>query len=154
MVIQVQFETVLKYIEIGKETGKIELGGEPNDIKNGSLTVSPVIFLNQPEDSRIMKEEVFGPGTSHSQIPLPLNIRSTTNTLTHPFPSRNNQHLQNRSRSYRQSQRHRIRPLRLSLHQRPHACYPREQAVGDGHGWRELRVADGVLGSSLWWLEG
>jgi aldehyde dehydrogenase (NAD+) len=57
-----QFDTVLKYIEIGKKSGKIVLGGEPTT--NGSaesLTVSPVIFVDQPEDSKIMKEEIFGP---------------------------------------------------------------------------------------------
>ncbi|MAD81654.1 MAG: hypothetical protein CL912_01715 [Deltaproteobacteria bacterium] len=56
-----QYEAVLKYIEIGKESGKVELGGEPNILKDGRLTVNPVIFRDQPEDSRIMKEEVFGP---------------------------------------------------------------------------------------------
>lgn len=58
---KVQFETVQKYIAIGKETGKIELGGEPNTTAEGSLVVNPVVFLNQPEDSRIMNEEIFGP---------------------------------------------------------------------------------------------
>lgn len=61
-----QYETVLKYIEIGKECGgKLIMGGENESAKtNGSsasLTIHPVIFTDQPEDSRIMKEEVFGP---------------------------------------------------------------------------------------------
>jgi aldehyde dehydrogenase (NAD+) len=60
---KVQYETVLKYIEIGKESGgKLELGGDAKmNGTEGSLTVHPVIFTGQPEDSRIMKEEVFGP---------------------------------------------------------------------------------------------
>lgn len=60
---KVQYETVLKYIDLGKESGgKIELGGdEPTNEANSTLTVHPVIFTGQPEDSRIMKEEVFGP---------------------------------------------------------------------------------------------
>lgn len=58
-----QYETVLKYIEIGKESGgKLELGGDAKtNGTEGSLTVHPVIFTGQPEDSQIMKEEVFGP---------------------------------------------------------------------------------------------
>jgi aldehyde dehydrogenase (NAD+) len=62
---KVQYETVLKYIEIGKQSGgKIILSGETNGTSNsntGSLIVHPVIFTDQPEDSRIMKEEIFGP---------------------------------------------------------------------------------------------
>jgi aldehyde dehydrogenase (NAD+) len=60
-----QYDAVLKYIDIGKESGgKLIMGGEPNGTTNGttgSLTVHPVIFTDQPENSRIMKEEVFGP---------------------------------------------------------------------------------------------
>jgi aldehyde dehydrogenase (NAD+) len=58
-----QYENVLKYIEIGKESGgKLELGGDTQPTGAAeSLTVHPVIFTGQPEDSRIMKEEVFGP---------------------------------------------------------------------------------------------
>lgn len=61
-----QFETVMKYIEIGKETGQTILEGkkeesESNGSTPGSLVVHPVIFINEPEDSRIMKEEIFGP---------------------------------------------------------------------------------------------
>lgn len=57
---KVQYEAVLKYIGLGKETGKIAMG-EEQVLRDSSLTVNPVIFLEQPEDSRIMKEEVFGP---------------------------------------------------------------------------------------------
>ncbi len=53
----VQYETVLKYIDIGKQTGQVILEGTAQ----GANMVHPVVFANQPEDSRIMKEEVFGP---------------------------------------------------------------------------------------------
>lgn len=57
-----QYETVIKYIEIGKGSGKILMGEEQQKTNDGKgLTVSPVIFADQPEDSQIMKEEVFGP---------------------------------------------------------------------------------------------
>lgn len=59
-----QYETVLKYV--GKESGgKLVMGGETSGAKsNGasaSLNVDPVIFTDAPEESKIMKEEVFGP---------------------------------------------------------------------------------------------
>jgi aldehyde dehydrogenase (NAD+) len=57
---KVQYETVQKFIEIGKESGgKVELEGDTKSEVN--LTVHPIIFTGQPEDSRIMMEEVFGP---------------------------------------------------------------------------------------------
>jgi aldehyde dehydrogenase (NAD+) len=64
---KMQYDTVLKYIAIGKENGgKVVLGGEiSGDSKTEgaptNLTVHPVIFTDEPEDSRIMKEEIFGP---------------------------------------------------------------------------------------------
>jgi aldehyde dehydrogenase (NAD+) len=60
---KMQYDAVLKYIEIGKEAGgKVALEGDSKT--NGTstnLTVHPVIFTDEPEDSRIMKEEIFGP---------------------------------------------------------------------------------------------
>lgn len=60
---KVQYETVLKYIELGKKSGgEVQLGGdESTDRSSSSLTVHPVIFTGQPEDSQVMKEEIFGP---------------------------------------------------------------------------------------------
>jgi acyl-CoA reductase-like NAD-dependent aldehyde dehydrogenase len=46
----VQYENVLKYLEIGKKDGKLIMGGNPESHENGT-----------PEDSQMMKEEVFGP---------------------------------------------------------------------------------------------
>jgi aldehyde dehydrogenase (NAD+) len=57
-----QFEMVQSYIEEGKKTGQLlDTGASlPQDSAN-NLFVNPTVFLQQPEDSRIMKEEVFGP---------------------------------------------------------------------------------------------
>ncbi|CAG8981753.1 hypothetical protein HYALB_00013766 [Hymenoscyphus albidus] len=55
---KIQYDTVLKYIELGKKTGNLLLSGENSST---NLTVHPVIFTDQPEDSQIMKEEIFGP---------------------------------------------------------------------------------------------
>jgi aldehyde dehydrogenase (NAD+) len=53
-----QFETVLKNVEIGKESGGKLVLNENGAKANGALeglTVHPVIFTDQPEDSKIMK---------------------------------------------------------------------------------------------------
>ncbi|KAL4911266.1 hypothetical protein BDW74DRAFT_164818 [Aspergillus multicolor] len=54
---QLQYERVKSYIGIGEQEGKLTLGG---DAKDGYF-IKPTVFENVPEDSRIVKEEVFGP---------------------------------------------------------------------------------------------
>lgn len=67
-----QYETVMRYIEEGKKTGKLVDPGTPMPMPTSSsssdttpqpldLFVGPVIFLQQPESSAVMKEEIFGP---------------------------------------------------------------------------------------------
>ncbi|KPM44147.1 Aldehyde dehydrogenase [Neonectria ditissima] len=58
---QTQYKSVLSFIEEGKRSGTLLLGGKGNLKDNGGLFIEPTIFLGTPEDSRIMKEEVFGP---------------------------------------------------------------------------------------------
>ncbi|KAH8814892.1 aldehyde dehydrogenase [Xylogone sp. PMI_703] len=55
-----QHDAVLKYIEIGKKDGKLELGGTVPSGENGYF-ITPTIFTETPEHSQIMREEVFGP---------------------------------------------------------------------------------------------
>jgi aldehyde dehydrogenase (NAD+) len=57
---EVQFKTVKRYIEMGKQDGKLILGGEELPEHKGYF-VPPTIFTDTPEDAQIMKEEVFGP---------------------------------------------------------------------------------------------
>jgi aldehyde dehydrogenase (NAD+) len=54
----VQAESVRQYLRAGKESGKLELGGE---IEVVGLNVMPTIFTETPEDAQVMKEEIFGP---------------------------------------------------------------------------------------------
>ncbi|RBR25257.1 uncharacterized protein FIESC28_01992 [Fusarium coffeatum] len=58
---KVQYEKVLSYINEGKKSGTLELGGNGNLDKMGGYFIEPTIFLNTPEDAKIMKEEIFGP---------------------------------------------------------------------------------------------
>lgn len=56
---ELQFKRVMEFLDIGKADGKLVTGG----VKRGQdgLFVEPTVFLNVSKDSRIIKEEVFGP---------------------------------------------------------------------------------------------
>ncbi|KAJ5246112.1 hypothetical protein N7468_001095 [Penicillium chermesinum] len=54
---KLQFEKIKTYLEIGRKEGKLALGGDTN---NGYF-VTPTVFEGLPEDSRLVKEEIFGP---------------------------------------------------------------------------------------------
>lgn len=55
-----QFDQVMKYVDLAKESGgKIVLGGERHSDKG--YFVNPTIIENTEPDSRVVKEEIFGP---------------------------------------------------------------------------------------------
>lgn len=56
---QAAYQKVMKYIEIGKQEGKLEIGGHGDDAKG--YFIQPTIFSKVDENARIMKEEIFGP---------------------------------------------------------------------------------------------
>lgn len=56
-----QYETVLKYIEIGKQEGKLLCGGEKIENAHNGFFVQPTVFVDVKEDARLMQEEIFGP---------------------------------------------------------------------------------------------
>lgn len=58
---EVQYRTVLSYIEEGKKAGTVAVGGEGKLESMGGYFVQPTVFLDTPEDARVMKEEIFGP---------------------------------------------------------------------------------------------
>ncbi|KAF2676268.1 aldehyde dehydrogenase-like protein [Lentithecium fluviatile CBS 122367] len=57
---EAQHKTVLRYLEMGKQSGDLVLGGAAPSDREGYY-IQPTIFTNTPEDATIMKEEVFGP---------------------------------------------------------------------------------------------
>lgn len=60
LVSESQRETVLEYIEAGKEEGaEILIGG--NKIDGPGFYVEPTIFVNATNDMKISQEEIFGP---------------------------------------------------------------------------------------------
>lgn len=52
-----QYNRIKEYLAIGEKDGKLTLGGDAN---NGYF-VKPTIFEGVPSESRLMREEVFGP---------------------------------------------------------------------------------------------
>lgn len=54
---KIQHATVLRYIELGKKTGKLVT----DEQSASGLYINPTIFRDVPEDAQIMKEEIFGP---------------------------------------------------------------------------------------------
>lgn len=56
---QAAFDKIMKYIEIGKEEGKLMVGGE-GDSSQGFF-VQPTVFADVDPHARIMQEEIFGP---------------------------------------------------------------------------------------------
>ena len=56
---QASVEKIEKYLEIGKEEGKLEVGGTI-DNETGHF-VHPTVFSGLKHDDRVMQEEIFGP---------------------------------------------------------------------------------------------
>jgi len=53
-------QKILSYIEIGKNEGKLLIGGKKADIEGG-FYIEPTIFADVDENARIAQEEIFGP---------------------------------------------------------------------------------------------
>jgi 1-pyrroline-5-carboxylate dehydrogenase len=53
------YDKIMSYIEIGKEEGKLMVGGEGDD--STGWFVKPTIFADVSPEARVMKEEIFGP---------------------------------------------------------------------------------------------
>jgi len=56
---QTQYETVQRYIKLGKQDANAP--SQTSKSADGPLLVEPVILTDQPEDSPVVKEEIFGP---------------------------------------------------------------------------------------------
>lgn len=56
---QTAFDKIMNYIEIGKQEGRLIVGGKGDD--ETGWFIQPTIFADVKEDARIMQEEIFGP---------------------------------------------------------------------------------------------
>ena len=62
---QAAFDKVMKYIEIGKEEGRLITGGEGDSSKG--YFVQPTVFADLDPKARLMQEEIFGPVVAFSK---------------------------------------------------------------------------------------
>jgi aldehyde dehydrogenase (NAD+) len=58
---EVQYRNIMNYVEEGKKSGTLALGGNGKLESTNGFFVEPTVFLNTAEDARIQKEEIFGP---------------------------------------------------------------------------------------------
>jgi 1-pyrroline-5-carboxylate dehydrogenase len=56
---QTAYNKIMDYIEIGKQEGKLVIGGEGNHSKG--FFIQPTVFTDVDPNARIMQEEIFGP---------------------------------------------------------------------------------------------
>ncbi|MBW7453164.1 L-glutamate gamma-semialdehyde dehydrogenase [Paenibacillus sepulcri] len=53
------YDKILEYIEIGKEEGRLVVGGEKAE--GNGFYIQPTVFADVKSEARIMQEEIFGP---------------------------------------------------------------------------------------------
>ncbi|KAJ4384350.1 hypothetical protein N0V85_008389 [Neurospora sp. IMI 360204] len=58
---EIQYKNIMSYIEEGKKSGTLAVGGKGMLDETKGYFVEPTVFLDTPEDAKIMKEEIFGP---------------------------------------------------------------------------------------------
>src|SRR5258707_6413274 len=54
-------KTIMDYIELGTQEGKLLLGGRVKNTEEGGYFIEPTIFGDVPPTARIAQEEIFGP---------------------------------------------------------------------------------------------
>jgi len=58
---QAQYESNLKYIEIGKKEAQLIFGGNPMNMRTAGYFMEPTLFIDGDNKSQINQEEMFGP---------------------------------------------------------------------------------------------
>lgn len=94
------YESILQYIEIGKDEGRLMAGGGPSPIaaETGGFFIEPTIIADVDPQARIGQEEIFGPVLAvHKAESFEEAIRIANDTLyglTGSVYSRNRAHLE------------------------------------------------------------
>lgn len=55
------YESMLRYIEIGKQEGRLVAGGNAVESPEGGYYIAPTIFSDVAPNARLAQEEIFGP---------------------------------------------------------------------------------------------
>jgi acyl-CoA reductase-like NAD-dependent aldehyde dehydrogenase len=87
-----QFNTVLRYLEIGSKQGQFLAGGTPADLSTGDgkrrgYFVPPTVFDGVKWDSAIAQEEIFGPVLSVIRVPNFEEALRVANSVTYGLSS-------------------------------------------------------------------
>ncbi len=56
-----QFDSVSNYIEIGKQEGRVLVGGGQHDLANKGWYIQPTVVADVAPQARLAQEEIFGP---------------------------------------------------------------------------------------------
>ncbi|TGB02891.1 L-glutamate gamma-semialdehyde dehydrogenase [Halobacillus salinus] len=90
------YDKIMKYVEVGKEEGRLITGGKGDDSKG--YFVEPTVFADLAPDSRMQQEEIFGPVvcfTKAKDFDEAIEIANNTEYgLTGAVISDNRQHLE------------------------------------------------------------
>jgi len=90
------YNKILEYIEIGKQEGKLMVGGEKGE--GNGFFIMPTVFADVDPEARIMQEEIFGPVVAFTKardFDHALEIANNTEYgLTGAVISRNRAHLE------------------------------------------------------------
>ncbi len=93
---QAAYDKIMSYIEIGKEEGKLLIGGDGDNSKG--WFVQPTVFADVDPNARIMQEEIFGPVvalTSAKNFDEAIDIANNTEYgLTGAVITNNREHLE------------------------------------------------------------
>jgi 1-pyrroline-5-carboxylate dehydrogenase len=54
-------DRILKYIELGKQEGRLIAGGKAVETETEGYYIEPTVFADVPPEARIAQEEIFGP---------------------------------------------------------------------------------------------
>lgn len=97
-------KTIMDYIEVGTQEGKLLLGGKPMETPEGGYFIEPTIFGEVAPDARIAQEEIFGPVLAMiraKDYDDALNIANSTEFgLTGSVYSRNRSRLEKARQDY------------------------------------------------------
>ncbi len=90
------FNKITEYIEIGKQEGKVLIGGDSDKTKG--WFIEPTVFIDVEPHARIMKEEIFGPVLAITKVKSfteALDVANSTEFgLTGAVLSNNRMHLE------------------------------------------------------------
>ena len=99
-----QFDSINNYIEIGKQEGRVVVGGGQHELAHEGWYIPPTVVADVAPKARISQEEIFGPVLAvikADNVDDALNIANNTQYgLTGAFYSRNRERIDRAKREF------------------------------------------------------